>query len=283
MLSSGKSEAKREQQRAYQKAYLEALGQTSRIDNATKQNTNNHRTLRRELEDNGLEMGGSNKYLSRKLDGMSRNFNESLPNVNKSIDAYNERYDKFERQKNGETILDGYNVNVANPNQQGGLLTAVMGNQPKQFNTQEEAQAFADAELARLNAPQKNPLGLPVANSQPTSMGLLGVAGAEASKPKAQVTERNMGAITDSYRTLNQTRDAYNDLNALGKGVNDQVDASGMGNFRSEYDVIAERIRGNLKRNQPITEQQTQPKKLLSAKVSAKVSAKPTDIYGLTG
>jgi hypothetical protein len=240
MLSSGKSKAKREAKKQMQKAYLDALKGTERAERAGNVDTG----VVRQLNDSGLEIDGYTQALGYKADKVAKQYNEATPELNKSIDAYNQRYDLMKRQMNGEKIQDGFQVESP---VSGTGIAQVLPRDVKTFGLNETSQAEDYANSLNDVKPAQD-FGMGRTAPQTQGLGLLNAAPVA----QARVADSYQGPINGSYRTLSQTQDAYNDLSKLSKNISKVSETAGLGDIKSEYETIAQRIRNGVKRAQPI-------------------------------
>jgi len=240
MFGSGKKKrAQHKAQEAQAKAYYAALQKTEALDNPQKAETRNAMQVRENFPD----ADGYTQSLAYTADKLARGYNEKLPELQEGISAYNDRYEKMQRQMRGESIDDGFSV--AGPvSGQNGMLAAI-NNQPTKFDTLDQATTFA-------NTPAKTPATIGMGNlagnttTQAPSMAMQD----QQSAVPASITKVTQGRIGQDRGTLNANKDAYDDLSKLSDNISKQTETAGLSNYQAQYDTIAERIRGSLKRNQ---------------------------------
>lgn len=247
-FSSGKSKAKRKAQQAQHDAYVKALKSSTRAEELGNQTTNNYRTIRDKVGEDNLD--GYSKALLRKADSMSRDINSKSGEVNAAIGAYNERYDKLQRQLNGESIHDGYDVEVNDPNKaRGGLMGIAGARHTKSFDDLESAEAYQAQSLQPAEQP-KNTSGF-AGFSGATGSQNNGIWGQTAPhKITADIKERTQTGINNYRGTLTASRDAYNDLDKLSQAANTAAEQAGLTEYETEYQKVADRLRNSLRRSQ---------------------------------
>lgn len=242
----GASAEKRKAKKAAQKAYLKALASVKPVDQINRVNTNAARSVKENFED----YGANDVALARKADGIAKGINKNLPSLNESIKAYNDRYDLYQRQRNGESITEYAMETPKDPNLTGMAGYAATPTASKAVNSEAQAQAQVDAYNEKLaEQPQKTTglLGIGMQNQEQSPLNPVQQAPLTAS-----LKEIKQGPITGSYRTQGATVDAYNDFAALNKNINAAAKTAGLENANQEYEKIAQRLQGNLKRNQSI-------------------------------
>lgn len=223
----GASAEKRKAKKQLTAAYMGVLDGTERAPDIQSIDTNAARKLKETLPNidyNTLRM-------AIKADKIARQTNEKLPELNKTIGLYNERFDKLQKQRAGETIVDGYKAT--------GTGQEIMGHtiNEKVYDT------YAEALAAGQQAKNAKPSGIPSTQN--------GYSITDFVKPKAGLVETiTQGGINGTYRDLSATRDAYDDLKKLSDNVASKSASLGIQSANDQYTAIANRIRASVKRNE---------------------------------
>lgn len=216
-MATGASAARRKRDKLLQAEYLKALDGAERIGATKNAKTNAARSLR----EAGVDYSAIR--LAMQADKLARDTNSKIPELDKHKQEYNARFDKYQEQKNGKTITE-YSIS---PESGRGLLSIVNIKRPETYASKEEAESA----LANLN----NPNGLRIYGGE-----------------RKIVKEWQRGPITSSHRSLEATRDAYDDFSDINKKMQKTADSTGITANNAQYTAIAEKIKASVRRNQTI-------------------------------
>lgn len=255
-MATGASKAEREAKKQAQAQYWKALNQTQSMTEASKIDSQGARKLGDQL---GNDMSAQSKSLARKSDQLARKLNPELAGFNEQVGRFNNRYDALKRQMNGESVT-AYRVTAnSQSNTTDSMATAIekasgyggtLGKTAADYDfIYDKDEAYAKSAEAS-KAYQNSLTPAQKAMSQYQGMGkeyLTSGLNSSAKNPLAgtHLAAETMSPITESYRSLSQTKQAYNDLSALGQ----QVSNTNFAQYADQYESIGQRLKQSVARD----------------------------------
>jgi hypothetical protein len=249
-MATGASKAKRDAKKQAAKAYFNSLKQAEKVNPLKRIDTQGARKLSDQVGDD-ISYGA--KRIAMQADKVGRKINAD-DSLNEGIKAYNKRFDEVQRQMNGETI-NKYEVVQDRSNVY--MLDAISPNIEGQSGIGKLDSR--DAAIAANPNPKVENKSL-ILGVQNTGEGN-GFFG-QKQEPTYSVKETKLTPISANYRNLGGTEGAYRDLEKLSKNLSNNP----VTGFSKEYQALADKLRGKLKRDMGNTT--TKPQGLLGSELA---------------
>jgi hypothetical protein len=230
-MKSGASAAKREAKRQAQAAYFEALTKAEKLQNIKTIDSNSARKLEDELGD---DYSYGTKRLAMQADKVAKKINQD-ETMQEGIGKFNKRYDEIRRQMNGERITK---FKVKEKSQEIGIGSVGLVNS----NTIGSGlDTFDNYDSAKESIKNQNDTKQITANRN-FGAGLFNTS--SNNQTSSSVEEVSLNSINSNYRSLPQTRGAFNDL----KSLSENLSKNPVNQYAQSYEAIAQKIKGRLNR-----------------------------------
>jgi hypothetical protein len=259
-MATGASKAKRDAKKQAQAAYFKAISGAKRITPLRHIDTDSARRLDDDL---GEDLSYGSKRLAMQADKLGKKINADK-SFKGDVDKFNKRYDEIKLQMSGKTIKKFEVVeNDTGPRGMAdiginGISLASTQSANDKYDTAEEAKKEAST---RVETKKTGPLGM---SGERLSPGLIeysigdvaknsarinpynaNLLGAQPTEPNYKVQAVDLQPITTSYRSLPQTKGAYEDLDKL----TNNLAANPVNKFAESYETIAAKLKNRLKRD----------------------------------
>lgn len=251
------SRAERKGKIAAQEQYWKII---SGIDSMVEGRTVDTQGTRKLGDQLGNNMSAQTKKLARQTDELGRKMNPEIGDYNQQVGRFNGRYDALKRQMNGETVL-AYHVtsapitkvtdSMANAIEgwrgySGGPFGKDAGDMDFIYDRNEAMTRAAAADKVyqdSLTPQQKSMAKFQGMGKEYLSSGLNSIG--KTSAVGTHLATETMGPVSESYRTLGATKQAYKDLNSLAS----QVGNTNFAQFAQQYETIGQRLKHSVARD----------------------------------
>lgn len=264
-MATGASKAEREGKKQAQAQYWKAINQTQAMTEASAIDSQASRKLGDQL---GNDMSSQSKSLARQSDQLARKMNPEMEEFNKQVGRFNGRYDALKRQMNGESV-SAYRVTATPQSKSSGGMAAAIdgmngygGNSGKtaanyDFIYDKDEALAKNAEVSKAYQDSLTPAQKSMAQFKGMGQEYLN-NGLNFNQSNAlagsHLSVETMAPISDSYRTLSATKQAYNDLSALGK----QVSNTNFAQYADQYESIGQKLKASVARDVRMGQSPTQ-------------------------
>lgn len=207
----------------------------------------------------GNDMSSQSKSLARQSDQLARKMNPERAEFNAQVGRFNNRYDALKRQMNGETVT-AYRVTSAPQGKVQDSMASAMdrlsgygGNLGKtaadyDFIYDKDEALAKNAEVSKAYLDSLTPVQKTMTQFQGMGKEYLNNGlNFNQSNPLVgtHLAAETMAPITESYRSLSATKQAYNDLSALGK----QVSNTNFAQYADQYESIGQKLKSSVARD----------------------------------
>lgn len=231
--------AEREAQQQAVDAYMKQWKKLKRIEGIQERKLGTR--TKREVEDQlGDNASYESKRLAMKADKLGKVLNKLQPKFKEDADAYNRRYDEFQRQMNNQSVSSGF---LKEKQREAQSEYESLKSAREAAQREKNAKPFSNMSgMSPMGGSGSSPYNEVMGHYQPTK------AENEAMR-MAHNTSAFYGPITTWRKTLPAHEQAAKDFNELGDKVagNKQYQQTA-----AEYKELAERLKNRLRRDVPV-------------------------------